>query len=98
MKLCAAIAGARIVLSVEDTGIGIGPQHKARIFDRFYRVALAGEPMPPAPDWALLSVSGSPSATARSCALRATQDVERAFHSPWRKPMPICRQTMHSEP
>lgn len=45
VKLCAAIAGARIVLSVEDTGIGIGPQHKARIFDRFYRVALAGEPM-----------------------------------------------------
>jgi heavy metal sensor kinase len=31
-------SGNRISLSVADTGIGIAPEHQARVFDRFYRV------------------------------------------------------------
>lgn len=30
--------GAEIVLSVSDTGPGIAPEHRERVFDRFYRV------------------------------------------------------------
>lgn len=30
--------GKRIILSIEDSGIGIPPKHQSRIFERFYRV------------------------------------------------------------
>ncbi|MBB6143150.1 heavy metal sensor kinase [Silvibacterium bohemicum] len=33
-----ARANGRVMFSVQDTGIGIAPEHQARIFDRFYRV------------------------------------------------------------
>jgi heavy metal sensor kinase len=46
VKLCAAVAGTRIALSVEDSGIGIAPEHKSRIFDRFFRAAPADGPIP----------------------------------------------------
>jgi signal transduction histidine kinase len=46
VTLCAAIETERIVLSVQDSGIGIASEHKAKIFDRFYRVASANDTAP----------------------------------------------------
>ena len=46
VTLRATVSGRRAVLSVQDTGIGIDPVHKDRIFDRFYRIPTDG-PVPP---------------------------------------------------
>lgn len=46
VTLGAALAADCIDLSVRDTGIGISPEDKLRIFDRFYRAAPAGGPIP----------------------------------------------------
>jgi heavy metal sensor kinase len=46
VKLCAAVVGSRIVISVVDSGIGIDPGQKPRIFDRFYRATNAGNHAP----------------------------------------------------
>jgi signal transduction histidine kinase len=37
VKLSATGDGERIVFSVQDTGIGIAPEHRLRVFDRFFR-------------------------------------------------------------
>jgi heavy metal sensor kinase len=42
VTLRAIAAGNHVVLSVQDNGIGIAAEHISRIFDRFYRVASAG--------------------------------------------------------
>jgi heavy metal sensor kinase len=44
--LRAAVNGKRVFFSVEDTGIGIAPEHMERIFDRFYRALSENEPAP----------------------------------------------------
>ncbi len=46
VKLCATAENDRIVISVNDTGMGIAPEHRLRIFDRFYRVAPERETIP----------------------------------------------------
>ena len=46
VTLRAAVKGTRIVLFVHDTGIGIAPEDKSRIFDRFYRAVTVGDIAP----------------------------------------------------
>jgi len=46
VRLGATVAESRIVLFVHDTGIGIASEQMDRIFDRFYRGAAAGLPVP----------------------------------------------------
>jgi signal transduction histidine kinase len=44
VKLCTVVEGTRVHFSVHDTGVGIAPENKLRIFDRFFRAAPDGRP------------------------------------------------------
>ena len=38
MKLRSAQSGPHVEIAVSDTGAGIAPEHRERVFDKFYRV------------------------------------------------------------
>ena len=38
MKVTVAQKPGEVLLSVQDTGIGIAPEHQGKVFERFYRV------------------------------------------------------------
>ena len=38
MKVTIAQKSGEVLLSVQDTGIGIAPEHQDKVFERFYRV------------------------------------------------------------
>ena len=40
-----------MVVSVGDTGIGLSPEDKARMFERFYRARIRSSWHPPEPVW-----------------------------------------------
>ena len=46
MTLHEAAIGGRTEISVQDSGIGIDPAYKERVFDRFFRVP-SNTPLPP---------------------------------------------------
>jgi heavy metal sensor kinase len=46
VTLCASAQKGRVLFSVRDTGVGIAPEHIARVFDRFFRAAPAGNAVP----------------------------------------------------
>ncbi|MCW5912736.1 MAG: HAMP domain-containing histidine kinase [Cyclobacteriaceae bacterium] len=43
IKINATISSNQFVLTIEDNGMGIGPEHQLRVFDMFYRATTRGE-------------------------------------------------------